>query len=283
MISEYHLTCLSQGPSYISLVLPEAAQNLLPSMEEYTAGGDFQGTRDARVLERAKTLQVAIWHHLLDMATAGDRMASYSLDATRHGRGPLLEFLLALRASNLTFEVVHRVLAENQDKMESSLNNVQKLWTWLYMELQDLSKAHERESDKSARKKIKKDMEQRQRDLKGLEATISKYEYNLRRARAQPENALVSDDGQSDPGAKDAMAITPVADDTLPANTAPESLTSPGEEQTRTMEVDDGDEHQTPASTISHREDELLTGNTVVGVEGEMANLSLIPWGRRRW
>ena len=30
MILEYHLTCLSQGPSYVSPVLPEAAKNLLP-------------------------------------------------------------------------------------------------------------------------------------------------------------------------------------------------------------------------------------------------------------
>ena len=94
MISEYHLTCLSQGPSYISLVLLEAAKNLLPPLEEYRAGGNFQGTRDARVLERAKTLQVAVWLHHLDMATTGDRKASYSLDATKHCRGPLLEFLL---------------------------------------------------------------------------------------------------------------------------------------------------------------------------------------------
>ena len=132
MISEYHLTCLSQGPSYVSPVLPEAAKNLLPPMEEYRAGGDFQGTRDARVLERAKTLWVAVWLHRLDMATAGDRTASYSLDAARHGRGPLLEFLLAPQSSNLMFEeVVHWVLAENRDKMEHSLDNVQKLWARL--------------------------------------------------------------------------------------------------------------------------------------------------------
>ena len=62
------------------------------------------------------------------MATTGDREAFYSLDASEHGRGPLLEFLLALRASNLTFEeVVHWVLGENRDKMESSLNRVQGL------------------------------------------------------------------------------------------------------------------------------------------------------------
>ena len=74
--------------------------------------------------------------------------------------------------------------------------------------------------------------------------------------------------------AEGAMAITPVADDAPSVSTAPESLTSPlGEEQTRTMEVDDRDEHQPPASPVSHSEDDLLTGNTVVGVEGEMANL----------
>ena len=128
MVSEYHLTCLSQGLSYISLVLPEAAKNLLPSVKEYMSGGDFQGTQDARVLERAKTLWVAVWLHHLDMAAAGDRRASYSLDASKHSRGPLLEFLLAPQASNLTFEeVVHRVPGENQDKMESSLNHVQGL------------------------------------------------------------------------------------------------------------------------------------------------------------
>ena len=72
------------------------------------------------------------------------------------------------------------------------------------------------------------------------------------------------------------MAITPVAGNAPSASAAPESLTSPlGEEQTCTMEVDDGNEHRTPASPVSPREDDLLTGNTVVGVEGEMANLTV--------
>ena len=132
MISEYHLMCLSQGPSYVSPVLLEAAKNLLPSIEEYMAGGGFQGTQDLRVLAKAKTLRVAVWLHRPDMATAGDGVASYSLDATRHGRGPLLEFLLALQASSLTFEeVIHWVLAENWYKIESFLDNVRELWAQL--------------------------------------------------------------------------------------------------------------------------------------------------------
>ena len=59
MISEYHLAHLWQVPSYVSPVLPEAVRDLLPPLEEYRTGGDFQGTWDARVLERAKTLRVA--------------------------------------------------------------------------------------------------------------------------------------------------------------------------------------------------------------------------------
>ena len=127
-------------------------------------------------------------------------------------------------------------------------------------------------------------MEQRRKDLKGLEVTISQYESNLGRAWVQPEEALASEDDLSDSRAEGAqeeeMAITPVADDAPPVSTAPESLTSPpGEEQTRSMEVDDRDDHQPPASPISHREDELLTGDNVVDVEGEMANLTVTSPG----
>ena len=46
MISEYHLTCLSQGSSCISPVLPEAAKDLLPPIEEYLAGN--QGLESPR-------------------------------------------------------------------------------------------------------------------------------------------------------------------------------------------------------------------------------------------
>ena len=76
------------------------------------------------------------------------------------------------------------------------------------------------------------------------------------------------------------MAITPVTNNTPSVSTAPESLTFPlGEEQTRTMEVDDRDEHQTPTSPVSPGEEDLLTGDIVVGVEGEMANLTVSSSG----
>ena len=266
MISEYHLTCLSQGLSYISPVLPEAAKNLLPSMEEYLVGSNFQGTQDARVLERAKTLRVAVWLHRLDMAATGDGEASYSLEVTQHSSGPLLEFLLAPQASNLTFEeVIDRVLMENRSRIESLLDNIWELRAQLQRELNDFSRARRGELEKSTRKKMKKDMEQRWKDLKSLEACISQYKSMLRGAH---------EDDPSDSEAEGAMATTLVADDAPAMSTAPESPTSPpGEEQTHSMEVDDGDDSQPPPSPISHREDKLLTGGGAVGVEGEMANL----------
>ena len=107
-------------------------------------------------------------------------------------------------------------------------------------------------------------MEQKGKDLQGLKATISEYESHLRGGR---------EDDLSDSEAEGAMAITPVADNAPSVSTTPESLASPpGGEQTRTMEVD---EHQAPTSPVSPRKDDLLTGNTIVGVEGEMANLTV--------
>ena len=72
------------------------------------------------------------------------------------------------------------------------------------------------------------------------------------------------------------MATTLVADDAAPVSVTPKPLTPPpGEEQTHSMEVDDGDDRQPPASPVSDREDELLTGGNAVGVEGEIANLKV--------
>ena len=106
MIAEYHLTGLAQGSSSINPVLPEVAKDLLPAIEDYLAGGEFQGMRDMRVVEKAKTLRIAAMLHHLDMAADRDETASLSLEVTWHGRGPLLELLLAPMMSSLTFTEV---------------------------------------------------------------------------------------------------------------------------------------------------------------------------------
>ena len=126
MIAEYHLTSHAQGSSSLSLVLPEAARDLLPPIDSYVGGMAFHGTRDVRVVERAKTLRIATWLHHLDMVMEGDQIASQTLEATRHRESPLVDLLLAPMTGSLTFaEVVDRVLDENQHKEESSLAKLQ--------------------------------------------------------------------------------------------------------------------------------------------------------------
>ena len=80
------------------------------------------------------------------MATNGDETASLSLEATQHRRGPLLELLLAPMMSSLTLaEVVECVLAENQHRVESSLDDLRGCRAQLQGELDDLTETHKRE------------------------------------------------------------------------------------------------------------------------------------------
>ena len=60
MIVEYHLTASAQGPSSLSPIIPQEAAALLPALKNYVPGVAFKGTRDVRVVDRAKTLWVAV-------------------------------------------------------------------------------------------------------------------------------------------------------------------------------------------------------------------------------
>ena len=132
MIAEYHLTVSAQGSSSLSPVLPEVVRDLLPPVEGYVVGGAFQGMRDVMVVDRAKTLQIATKLHCLDMAAEGDGIASRTLEVEWHGRGPLVDLLLAPMTSKLTFvEVVECVLAKNWHRAESSLDDLWGHRAWI--------------------------------------------------------------------------------------------------------------------------------------------------------
>ena len=114
MIAEYHLTSSARVSTTLFPVLPEAAKLLLPAIKTYVSNVSFKGTWDVRVLDRAKTLRVAVWLHRLDMAVGGDQSASETLDASRHCLGRLLESFLIPTTHDLTFrEVVAHCLYEN--------------------------------------------------------------------------------------------------------------------------------------------------------------------------
>ena len=142
MITEYHLASHAWGSLSLSAVLLEAVTELLPPLDKYTGGVGFRGTRDVRVVDRAKTLRIATWLHHLDMAVAEkDQITSQTLEAARHKKGPLVDLLLAPMMGNLTFAgVVGQVLDENRHGEESSLANLQGHHTQIQGELDDLIK-----------------------------------------------------------------------------------------------------------------------------------------------
>ena len=151
MIAEYHMTGSAQGPSSLSPILLVEAVALLPPIKNYVPGVAFEGSRDVRVMDRARTLRVAAWLHQLDMAIEGDGMASETLEALQHCQGPLLESFLTPMMSNCTFqEVVDCILHENQHASERLLNYLRACHTHTREELDNLTKAHGEESDKSS-------------------------------------------------------------------------------------------------------------------------------------
>ena len=83
MISEYHMACMTRGPSVTSLILPGELEDRLPPLTDYASPEDRSGATDVRVRDhRARTLRVAVWCHRLDMALSEEPAASGSLIRT---------------------------------------------------------------------------------------------------------------------------------------------------------------------------------------------------------
>ena len=239
MIAEYHLTGSARGPSSLSPILPAEAAALLPLIKNYVPGIAFEGCRDVRVMDRARTLRVAVWLHRLDMAVPGDGMASETLEASWHHQGPLLESFLTPKTSNLTFREVVDCVLQNRHASERSLNYLLTRRACTCQELDDLTKAHGEsdKSDKSSRKRIKKEINLRHKELEGLRERISYYESHLGQ---DPSEDTPDDDGLFGHGAQARMATAPGVDDTPSESaTTPASDPPPTEGQTHAMEVDD--------------------------------------------
>ena len=205
-------------------------------------------------------------------------MASETLEASQHRQGPLLESFLTPSMSNLTFwEVVDCVLQESQRASECSLNYLLARHTCTRQELDDLTKAHGEfdKSDKSSRKRIKKEINLRHKDLESLRERISYYESHL--GQDLSEDDTPNDDGLFGHSAQARMATAPGVDD-APSESATTQASDPPptEGQTHAMEVDGKGTHSRPASPVSTAEDDLLTGSGAIGVESDLAHLTVL-------
>ena len=116
MIAEYHMACMTQGSAVTSPLLPRELAERLPPLADYAPPEDQTGATDVRIRDHwARTLQVAVWCHRLDMTLHQEPGSSRTLVRSRHCCGDLLAYFLSPRTAwELQFEdVVTQVLKEN--------------------------------------------------------------------------------------------------------------------------------------------------------------------------
>ena len=209
------------------------------------------------------------------MSAGGDGMASETMDASWHIQGPLLDLFLTPMMGNLTFqEVVNRVLHKNRHSAQCSLDNLRAHCAHIHEELDVLTRAHGEESDKSSGKRIKKEIDMRRKDLESLRECISHHESHLRQEPSEDDTP--GDDGLFGHGAEAEMATTPGANDT-PSESATTQASDPPPTggQTHAMEVDDEGNRSPPVSPVSTADDDLLSGGGAIGVETNLAHLTV--------
>ena len=112
------------------------------------------------------------------------------------------------------------------------------------------------------------------KDLESLRVCISDHESNL--GQDASEDIIPGDDHLSSHGVEAEMATALGADD-APSESAMTQASDPPrtEGQTHAMEVDDEVIGSPPASPISPVDDDLLTGSGAIGVEADLAHLSV--------
>ena len=129
-------------------------------------------------------------------------------------------------------------------------------------------------SDKSSQKRIKKEIDLRRKDLESLRERISYYELHLRQDPSGDDPP--DDDGLFGHHAQARMATAPGVYDTPSESSSTQgSDPPPTEVQMDAMEVDDEGTHPRSASPISTVEDDLLMGGGVIGVELDLAHLTV--------
>ena len=117
------------------------------------------------------------------MAVTENGMASETLETSQHCPGSLLESLLTLRMSDISFqEVVDCILNENRRASQQSLHYLRGCHAPDHEVLDRLIKAHREldKSDKATGKSLKKEIDQRHKSLETLKERISYYETQLR-------------------------------------------------------------------------------------------------------
>ena len=218
MIAEYHMACVTQGSTVTSPILPRELAERLPPLDDYAPPKDQFGATDVWVRDHwARTLQVAILCHLLDMALREEPGSSRTLVRSRHCCGDLLAYFLSPgTALELHFEdVVIQVLKENRRHLEkkrakvvTSLANCSRRRTNLWGEFYATSEAMQMVTDRASGMELEHRLNSLQTSLTAIERAITKYENILEDCRMQEEEArheeVISQEQEEEEGDADA-------------------------------------------------------------------------------
>ena len=269
MIAEYHLTSASQGTHHVLPVLPEGAARLMPPLEDYLPGS-FDGCCDVRVTDRAQILRVAAWLHRLDLrATYGTEIAT-SPRVEDYDIGPLLEYFLMPKLSDITFgEVASTVAQENRRDMEISLRDLHEERDSLQNEIELLAHARDNEQRRETKKTLKKRLDTSRRNLHSNQERISRLEelLGLGQSREPPTGQ-----GRLNVIVEETTEMTVVmADEAESGATPPGGPTRDANAPERETEQDM--ETEGPGSPVTPNEDDLLTGAGAADVETGIASL----------
>ena len=269
MIAEYHLTSASQGTHHVLPVLPEGAARLMHPADDYLPGS-FDGCRDVRVTDRAQILRVAIWLHRLDLRAMYGTEIAASLRVEDYDIGPLLEYFLMPKLSDITFEEVASMVAqENRWDMETSLRDLHEERDSLQNEIELLACARDNEQWREAKKTLKKWLDTSRRKLHSNQERISRLEelLGLEQSREPPTGQ-----GRLDVIVEETTETTVVtADEAESGATPPGGPTRDANVPKREMEQDM--ETEGPGSPVTPNEDDLLTGAGAADVETGIASL----------
>ena len=269
MIAEYHLTSASQGTHHVLPVLLEGATRLMPPPEDYLPGS-FDGCRDVRVTDRAQILRVTAWLHCLDLrATYGAEIAA-SPRVEDYDIGPLLEYFLMPKLSDITFgEVASTVAQENRRDMEISLRDLHEERDSLQNEIELLARARDNEQWRETKKTLKKRLDTSRRNLHSNQERISRLEelLGLGQSREPPTGQ-----GRLDVIVEETTETTVVmADEAESGATPPGGPTRDANAPERETEQDM--ETEGPGSPVTPNEDDLLTGTGAADVETGIVSL----------
>ena len=208
MITEYHMACMTRGSAVTSLIVPRELEEHLPPLADYAPPKDRSGATNIRVRDhQARTLQVAVWCHQLDMVLSEEPASSGSLVRSRHRLGNLLAYILSPGTTwELQFEdIVTQVIKENLRHVEKrctdgacSLWKCNKRQIQTHVEFDATPEAMQVVVDAVSDRELEHRLSSLQTSLTTIERAITRYENIIEDCRMQEEEACQEEEEVTD-------------------------------------------------------------------------------------